>query len=141
MEHQLLLVEAVLPEQQVVLDEHERRARRGVEVVGEELVRHHQPDGSPCSCGEPSHTRHMGLLDGWSRGIHTGDGRTFPTYRKGSGPGVIVIHEIPGLTDEVVGFGDEVVAAGFTVVLPHLFGDVPSGTACGTSPGRWRRCA
>ncbi len=70
----------------------------------------------------------MSLLDSWSRGIHTGDGRTFPTYRKGSGPGVIVIHEIPGLTDEVVGFGDEVVAAGFTVVLPHLFGDVPSGT-------------
>ncbi len=69
----------------------------------------------------------MSLLDSWTLGEHTGDslsGRTltFPTYRKGSGPGVIVIHEIPGLTAKVIGFAEEVVAAGFTVVLPHLFG-------------------
>ena len=66
----------------------------------------------------------MTLLDSWTRGDHTGDsldGRplTFPTYRKGTGPGVIVIHEIPGLTPAVIGFAEEVVAAGFTVVLPH----------------------
>ena len=69
----------------------------------------------------------MALLDTWIRGDHTADsldGRSlsFPTYRKGAGPGVIVIHEIPGLTPEVIGFAEEVVAAGFTVVLPHLFG-------------------
>ncbi|WP_309649162.1 dienelactone hydrolase family protein [Nocardioides sp.] len=69
----------------------------------------------------------MTLLDSWTRGEHTGETlrsttATFPTYRKGSGPGVIVIHEIPGLTPEVIGFGEEVVAAGFTVVMPHLFG-------------------
>lgn len=69
----------------------------------------------------------MPLLDTWARGSHTGDsldGRslTFPTYRKGEGPGVIVIHEVPGLIPEVVEFAEEVVAAGFTVVLPHLFG-------------------
>ena len=64
----------------------------------------------------------MSLLDSWSRGVHTAEGVTHPTYRKGSGPGVIVIHEIPGLTPEVIGFAEEVVAAGFTVVLPHLFG-------------------
>ena len=65
---------------------------------------------------------HMTLLDGWTQGEHTADGVTHPTYRKGTGPGVVVIHEIPGLTPEVIGFADEVVAAGFTVVLPHLFG-------------------
>ena len=65
---------------------------------------------------------HMTLLDSWTRGEHTADGVTHPTYRKGSGPGVVVIHEIPGLTPEVIGFAEEVVAAGFTVVLPHLFG-------------------
>lgn len=64
----------------------------------------------------------MGLINSWTLGEHTADAKTFPTYRKGSGPGVIVIHEIPGLTDEVVGFGDEVVEAGFTVVMPQLFG-------------------
>jgi dienelactone hydrolase len=65
----------------------------------------------------------MALLDSWTRGEHTADGTTHPTYRKGSGPGVIVIHEIPGLSPEVIGFAEEVVDAGFTVVLPHLFGD------------------
>jgi dienelactone hydrolase len=64
----------------------------------------------------------MSLLDSWTRSEHTADGVTHPTYRKGSGPGVVVIHEIPGMTDQVIGFGDEVVAAGFTVVMPELFG-------------------
>jgi len=69
----------------------------------------------------------MALLDTWTRCEHTGDsldGRplSFPTYRKGRGPGVIVIHEIPGLIPEVIEFAEEVVAAGFTVVLPQLFG-------------------
>ena len=64
----------------------------------------------------------MTLLDSWTRAEHTADGTTHPTYRKGSGPGVIVIHEVPGLTPKVIGFAEEVVAAGFTVVLPHLFG-------------------
>jgi dienelactone hydrolase len=64
----------------------------------------------------------MSLLSTWTPGSHTAEGTTYPTYRKGSGPGVIVIHEIPGLTPSVIGFGEEVVAAGFTVVMPHLFG-------------------
>jgi dienelactone hydrolase len=61
-------------------------------------------------------------LDTWTRGQHSADGVTHPTYRKGSGPGVVLIHEIPGLTPSVIGFGEEVVAAGYTVVMPHLFG-------------------
>jgi dienelactone hydrolase len=65
----------------------------------------------------------MTLLDAWTKGEHTADGTTHPTYRKGSGPGVIVIHEIPGITPEVIAFAEEVVDAGFTVVLPHLFGE------------------
>jgi dienelactone hydrolase len=68
----------------------------------------------------------MTLLDSWTRGQHMLDGVTYPTYRKGSGPGVVVIHEMPGLTSSVIGFGEEVVAAGFTVVLPQLFG-TPEG--------------
>jgi dienelactone hydrolase len=61
-------------------------------------------------------------LDTWTRGQYSADGVTHPTYRKGSGPGVVLIHEIPGLTPSVIGFGEEVVAAGYTVVMPHLFG-------------------
>jgi dienelactone hydrolase len=64
----------------------------------------------------------MGLLDSWTAGSHTAGGITHPTYRKGSGPGVIVIHEIPGITPAVIAFAEEVVARGFSVVLPSLFG-------------------
>lgn len=69
-----------------------------------------------------AYPHNMSLLASWTRSEHTADATTHPTYRKGSGPGVIIIHEIPGLTPEVIGFGEEVVAAGFTVVMPHLFG-------------------
>jgi dienelactone hydrolase len=61
-------------------------------------------------------------LAAWDRSSHTADGRTHPTWRRGAGPGVIVVHELPGLTPEVVAFGNEVVEAGFTVVMPSLFG-------------------
>jgi len=47
---------------------------------------------------------------------------TRPVYRRGSGPAVIVIHEIPGLHPLVVRFADRVAAAGMTVFLPSLFG-------------------
>lgn len=73
------------------------------------------------------------LLATWTTSEHTADdleGRSlsFPTYRKGSGPGVVVIHEIPGMTPEFIAFAEELVAAGFTVVLPHLFGKVGEPT-------------
>ena len=64
----------------------------------------------------------MGLLDSWTPGSHTAGGITHPTYRKGSGPGVVVIHEIPGITPAVIAFAEQVAARGFTVVLPSLFG-------------------
>ena len=71
----------------------------------------------------------MTALDTWTRGSHTYDGTTHPTWRKGTGPGVVVVHEIPGITDAVVAFAEEVVAAGHTVVMPQLFGEVggPAG--------------
>ncbi len=61
-------------------------------------------------------------LTGWDLSAFTDGGRTFPTYRRGSGPGVIVIHEIPGITPKVQAFAEEVVDAGFTVVMPSLLG-------------------
>ena len=51
---------------------------------------------------------------------HGGTERT--VHRKGSGPGVVVMHEVPGISAEVVRFADKVAAAGFTVFMPHLFG-------------------
>lgn len=44
-------------------------------------------------------------------------------YRRGNGPAVIIIHEMPGMHPLVIRFADRVVAAGMTVFLPNLFGD------------------
>lgn len=68
-------------------------------------------------------TESAAALDGWTRAAYNADGRSYDTYRRGTGSGVIVIHEIPGMTPEVIAFAQEVVDAGFTVVMPHLFGD------------------
>ena len=52
------------------------------------------------------------------------DGRwTRPVYRRGQGPAVIIIHEMPGLHPLVVRFANRVAAAGMTVFLPSLFGE------------------
>ncbi len=57
-------------------------------------------------------TEPMSVLDGWILGEHTASGVTHPTYRKGTGPGVVVISEIPGITEDVIGFAEEVVGRG-----------------------------
>ena len=62
------------------------------------------------------------VLAGWTEGSFTAAGFTRRTYRRGEGPGVVVVHEIPGITPNVVRFANEVVAAGFTVVMPSLVG-------------------
>jgi dienelactone hydrolase len=43
-------------------------------------------------------------------------------YRRGQGPAVIVIHEMPGLHPLVIRFADRVAEAGMTVFMPVLFG-------------------
>lgn len=51
------------------------------------------------------------------------DGRwTREVYRIGSGPAVIVIHEIPGLHPGVLAFARDLAEAGMTAFCPSLFG-------------------
>lgn len=69
----------------------------------------------------------MKVLDGWTKGSFTAAGFTHDTYRRGTGPGVVVIHEIPGITPRVAQFANEVVDAGFTVVMPSLVGTPAKG--------------
>jgi dienelactone hydrolase len=61
-------------------------------------------------------------LTTWEKSTFTSATITRDTYRKGTGPVVIVVHEIPGITPAVERFADDVVAAGFTVVMPDLVG-------------------
>ena len=64
----------------------------------------------------------MDPLDDFTRLDFWHDGQTRRVYRKGSGPPVIVIHEMPGITPEVARFGRRVADRGFAVFMPSLFG-------------------
>jgi dienelactone hydrolase len=64
------------------------------------------------------------------------DGRwTRPVYRRGSGPAVIIIHEMPGLHPLVIRFANRIVAAGMTAVMPSLFGQPGKTVTIGYAVG------
>ena len=63
------------------------------------------------------------VLADFTRESFEAGGKRRDIYRLGTGPAVVVIAEIPGITPKVAEFGRKVVAAGCTAVLPHLFGD------------------
>jgi dienelactone hydrolase len=62
-------------------------------------------------------------LTGWSVTPFTGGGYTHDVYRKGEGPGVVLIPELPGIHPGVLGLGNHLVDNGFTVAIPSLFGE------------------
>lgn len=62
------------------------------------------------------------LLSDFERDTFTHDGKTRTIFRRGTGPAVIVIAEMPGITPKVAGFARRVVDIGCTAVMPHLFG-------------------
>ncbi len=64
----------------------------------------------------------MDSLDDFEATPFTHDGTTRTVYRKGTGPAVIVISEIPGITPLVADFARRVADIGCTAVMPHLFG-------------------
>jgi dienelactone hydrolase len=61
-------------------------------------------------------------LDTFTETQFTDEGDTRTVYRAGSGPGVVVMSEMPGITPNVAAFAQRVVDAGFTVAMPQLFG-------------------
>ncbi len=65
----------------------------------------------------------------------TYDQRTHEVFRGGSGPAVLVLHEIPGLHPGVIDFARRLIAAGYTVYLPSLFGR-PAAPATGREVAR-----
>ncbi len=62
------------------------------------------------------------VLDDFETVSFAHDGVSRSVYKKGKGPGVVVMHEIPGITPPVAEFARRVADAGFTVYLPHMFG-------------------
>ncbi|WP_164701614.1 dienelactone hydrolase family protein [Modestobacter sp. KNN46-3] len=71
------------------------------------------------------------VLAGWAPEPFTNAGITHTLHTRGSGPGLVLLPDLPGLTPEVMDLADHLVGAGFTVTVVGLFGD--PGRA--TSPG------
>jgi dienelactone hydrolase len=61
-------------------------------------------------------------LDGWRQHPFAAHDQAHDCFEKGAGPGVVLIPEIPGITPDVLGLAEHLVAAGFTVLIPSLFG-------------------
>ncbi|MFD1723055.1 dienelactone hydrolase family protein [Amnibacterium endophyticum] len=74
-------------------------------------------------------------LAGWHRGGFAAAGLAHPVFEKGSGPGVVLIPEVPGVTPEVLGLAEHLVEEGFTVVVPSPFGDPGRPSSAGYAIG------
>ena len=51
------------------------------------------------------------------------DGLRRPLYLRGEGPGIILMHEIPGIYPPVIEFAERLVSAGYRVYMPELLGE------------------
>ena len=62
-------------------------------------------------------------IDGFTETTFSYQGSTRTVYRAGTGPGIVVMSEMPGITPKVIEFAQRLVDAGFTVAMPYLFGE------------------
>jgi dienelactone hydrolase len=76
-------------------------------------------------------------LEGFERFAFSHDAKTKDVYRRGTGPAVVLIHELPGMTEPCVDLARRLADEGFTVYLPLMFGEPlhdygskPLGWAC-----------
>lgn len=62
-------------------------------------------------------------LPGFERFDFEADGVSKVVYRAGTGPAVVLIHELPGMVPECVELGRKIAAEGYCVYMPLLFGE------------------
>ncbi|MGY1855777.1 dienelactone hydrolase family protein [Modestobacter sp. SYSU DS0290] len=62
-------------------------------------------------------------LAGWASEEFTDAGITHTLISRGSGLGVVLLPEVPGVTPQVLGLADHLVEAGFTVTVVSLWGE------------------
>ena len=79
------------------------------------------------------------MLEGFEDSAFAHDGVTHRVYTGGAGPGVLIMHEVPGLYPAVIEFAERVVAAGFRVALPDLFGTPGRPLSAGYALGQVAR--
>lgn len=63
------------------------------------------------------------MLDQYEKTTFEHDGLTRQLFTRGDGPGIVVMHEIPGIYDAVIEFADRLVDAGYRVYMPDLVGE------------------
>lgn len=61
-------------------------------------------------------------IPGWDQFELEDRGISHVVFTKGEGRGVIVTHELPGMTPQCIALGERLVGAGYRVFLPLLFG-------------------
>jgi len=73
----------------------------------------------------------MTSLDGFEVSEFTDGDITHPVYFRGAGPGVLLMHELPGMVPQCVELATFIARQGFTVFMPLLFGEpgAPPATA------------
>ena len=54
--------------------------------------------------------------------LSDGPVKAFDIYERGEGPVVVLLQELPGICPATIKFANKMVDAGFSVVMPHLFG-------------------
>lgn len=74
-------------------------------------------------------------LSGFAQVDFAFEGVSKPVYRAGSGPAVVLIHELPGMVPECVELGRKLAAEGYSVYMPLLFGEPMKNY--GTKPLLW----
>ena len=62
-------------------------------------------------------------IEDFERTTFTHGGKQRTVFRRGTGPAVIVMTEMPGISPKVLRFAGWVAEIGCTAVVPHLFGD------------------
>jgi dienelactone hydrolase len=77
--------------------------------------------------------------EGFDSTRYTFLGKSRAVFRAGTGPAVIIMSEIPGITPQVAQFARKVAAAGFSVYMPHLFGETMRPVSTGYAVGEMLR--
>ena len=67
------------------------------------------------------------------------DGRKHAVFRKGAGPGVVVMPELPGPHPQVLDFARHVARGGFTAVVPEIIGKMGRPATPGYFVRSWVR--
>jgi len=79
------------------------------------------------------------MLENFSENEFSHEGVTHRVFYCGTGPGVVIMHEVPGIYPAVAEFAERVVAAGFRVALPELFGKTGKPLSAGYALGQLAR--